>query len=626
MCGITGIVDPSAQDPAELQRLSECMTRAIAHRGPDGAGHFADEHAALGHRRLAILDLSDAAAQPMLSEDDALVLAFNGEIYNFVELRAELLALGRSFTSSGDTEVLLRAFQQWGPACVERFNGMWAFAIWDRRNQTLFLSRDRLGVKPLYYTQRSGRLYFASEIAALRAVLDLREANAAKLHDYLAYGYRTNDGETFFAGVHELPPGFNLHWRHGKALQSCYWSLPERKLSLTREQAGERLHELLADSVRLRFRSDVPVALLQSGGIDSSILATLVNDAIEHGSLPASDVTAYSAVFPGHAVDESDAIRALLATCPHIKGVMLVADASQVADEFEAYGRAMQEPMGSAASFVHWKLMQQVRAAGTKVVINGQGADEAWAGYGTYIRGYRLLDLLQTDPGQALSELAAIQREMGLSLRSTLAQTVKAMLGRRAASRWRSRFTEKTFEVLSPAFRTAHGSHLPDLGMVGGGGNLDRHLRGQLTDYGFNQILHYEDQSSMSQGIEIRSPFVDYRVMELAFGLPDAYKFSGGQTKRLLRDTFAERVPKQIIRAGRKLGFATPIADWMADAPMRRLVADLVASPDFRQRTLWNASRLAPKLTDARHAKAGFPVWRYLMAAQWLRQNQISNI
>ena len=398
MCGITGIVDPQAQCASALEALVERMTCAIAHRGPDGAGHFADAHAALGHRRLAILDLSDAAAQPMSSEDGALVLAFNGEIYNFVELRTELAALGHRFTSSGDTEVLLKAFQQWGPACVQRFNGMWAFAIWDRRSRTLFLSRDRLGVKPLYYTEQGGRLYFASEIAALRAVLDLREANAAKLHDYLAYGYRTNDGETFFARVNELPPGLHLHWREGRAVQTCYWSLPERQQPLSREQAGERLHELLADSVRLRFRSDVPVALLQSGGIDSSILATLVNDAIENGSLPASDVTAYSAVFPGHAMDESAAIRALLATCPHIKGVSLTADASHVAEEFGAYCLAMQEPMGSAASFVHWKLMQQVRAAGTKVVINGQGSDEAWAGYGTYIRGYRLLDLLQTHP------------------------------------------------------------------------------------------------------------------------------------------------------------------------------------------------------------------------------------
>lgn len=626
MCGITGVVDPIAQPAGDLRAVAERMTRAIAHRGPDGAGHFADAHAALGHRRLAILDLSDAAAQPMCSDDGDLALVFNGEIYNFVELRQELVALGHSFTSSGDTEVLLKAYRQWGPDCVQRFNGMWAFAIWNTRDQSLFISRDRLGVKPLFFAEREGRLYFASEIVALRAVLDLREANAAKLHDYLAYGYRTNDGNTFFAGVHELPPGSNLVWRAGRMVQSCYWTLPHERSSLTFDDAAERTRELLADAVKLRFRSDVPVALLQSGGIDSSILATLVNDAIDSGALPPSDVTAYSAIFPGHAVDESVAIRALLATCPHIKGVTLTADGSHVAEEFAAYCQAMQEPMGSASSFVHWKLMQQVRAAGTKVVINGQGADEAWGGYGRYIRGYRLLDLLQTQPGRAWPELVAIQREMGWSLVSTLAQTVKAMLGRRAASRWRAHFTEGTFGVLSPAYRSTYAAHLPDLGMVGGGGNLDRHLRGQISDYGFNQILHYEDQSSMSQGVEIRSPFVDYRIMELAFSLPDAYKFSNGRTKLMLRETFANRVPAQIIQSGRKLGFATPTADWMATPHMQRMVAELVQSADFRQRSLWDAGRLADKLTDPHHAATGFPVWRYLMAAVWLQQNGIRNV
>jgi asparagine synthase (glutamine-hydrolysing) len=373
MCGISGIVDPREQDAAELKRLVSDMTLAIAHRGPDGEGLYADTQAALGHRRLAILDLSDAAAQPMRSLDGNLVLVFNGEIYNFVELRQELAALGHHFTSSGDTEVLLKAYEQWGAGCVERFNGMWAFAIWDRRSRKLFLSRDRLGVKPLYYAEQGGRLHFSSEVGGLRAVLDLRDANQAKLHDYLAYGYRTNDGETFYAGVRELPPGCNLQWHAGRAQQSCYWSLPEEALPLSREQASERLHHLLMDAVRLRFRSDVPVALLQSGGIDSSILATLVNDAIDSGRLPSSDVTAYSAVFPGHAQDESAAIRLLLDTCPHIKGITLTPDAGHVADDFSAYCAAMQEPMGSASSYVHWKLMQQVSAAGTKVVINGQG-------------------------------------------------------------------------------------------------------------------------------------------------------------------------------------------------------------------------------------------------------------
>lgn len=626
MCGIAGIVDSIGGQGGDLEALVERMTSAIAHRGPDGAGHFAADHVALGHRRLAILDLSDAAAQPMCSADDELVLVFNGEIYNFVELRQELAALGHQFTSSGDTEVLLKAFQQWGPACVRRFNGMWAFALWDRRERTLFLSRDRLGVKPLYYVERHGRLYFGSEISALRAVVELREANVAKLHDYLAYGYRTNDGQTLFAGVHELPPATNLRWHLGRVTQEQYWTLPEAPLQLDIDAAGERLRELLTDAVRLRFRADVPVALLQSGGIDSSIIATLVNDAIAGGRLDTSTVTAYSAVFPGHAVDEAAAVDMLLEACPLIQGVKLTADGGHVAESFEAYCAAMQEPMSSAASFMHWRLMQAVRAAGTKVVINGQGADEAWAGYGYYIRGYRLLDLLLTRPGAVPGEIAAMQRAMGFGLASTIAQLGKAMMGRVAASRWRARFGEGTFSVLAPRFMAMHEGHLPDLGMVWGGSNLERHLRGQLCDYGFNQILHYEDQSSMSQGIEIRSPFVDYRLMELAFSLPAEYKFSGGQTKRLLRRTFASRVPAAIINSGRKLGFATPTADWLAEPAMRQWIRELTSSADFRQREIWRGDALARALVDPASAKPAFPAWRFLMAAVWLRQNSITNV
>lgn len=215
---------------------------------------------------------------------------------------------------------------------------------------------------------------------------------------------------------------------------------------------------------------------------------------------------------------------------------------------------------------------------------------------------------------------------MGLSLLSTLAQTAKAALGRRAASKFRARFTDRTFSVLEPQFHRDHDAHLPDLTMVLGPGNLDRHLRGQLSDYGFNQILQYEDQSAMSQGIEIRSPFVDYRLMELAFSLQDDLKFSNGRTKRLLRDTFAKRVPASIIGAGRKLGFATPVDTWFADSAMQEMVRALVSSADFRQRSLWRAQDLATTLLDPSQPRRGFPAWRFLMAATWLQQNGIRNV
>jgi len=625
MCGINGILQLKAGTPASLQPQIDAMNLAIAHRGPDGDGSFVGPEIALGHRRLAILDLSDAGAQPMYSVDGELVLVFNGEIYNYLELAEELRGKGYVFKSHSDTEVILHAYREWGEDCVQRFNGMWAFALWDAAKNKLFASRDRLGVKPFFYLQTEEQFIFSSEIGGIRAVNAVHEANLGKLHDYLAYGYRTNNGETFFKNIFELKPGHILVGQAGKLSFRRFWQIrPDQSAP---EPAGRvaAYAELLRDAVRLRFRSDVPVALLQSGGIDSSVICTIVNDEIDSHRLGVETVTAFTATHPGHAFDESAPVRELMKTCPHIRSVEMSPNGDTLATDFFDYVRAMQEPMGSAASFAHWKLMQEVRSQGIKVVINGQGADEALAGYGQYIRGYRLLDLIQTRPAAALTEAKAIRRQMPWGYVSLAAQTFKAVLGRRAASRFRARYVERSFDVLSKDFKQAQRNYLPDLGMAWDGRNLDRHLRSQLQDYGLNQILHYEDQSAMSQGIEIRSPFVDYRLMEFAFALPDEAKFSGGITKKILREGFTQRVPDSIINSKVKLGFAIPFADWMQRPALQHLVRKLVNSDSFKSRKIWDAGKLAAVLTDPGAAASGFPVWRFLMTALWLDEYGISN-
>ncbi|ALT78063.1 hypothetical protein AT984_13600 [Paucibacter sp. KCTC 42545] len=337
-------------------------------------------------------------------------------------------------------------------------------------------------------------------------------------------------------------------------------------------------------------------------------------------------VTAFTATHPGHAFCESEPVRELMQTCPHIESVELSPDGDTLAEDFADYVRAMQEPMGSAASYAHWHLMKEVRRQGIKVVINGQGADEALAGYGYYIRGYRLLDLLQTNPLASLAEARAIRRQMPWGYASLAAQTFKSLFGRRMVSRIRARFIECSFSVLKADYKKAHRDYLADLPMVWDGKNLDRHLCGQLQDYGLNQILKYEDLSAMSQGIEIRSPFVDYRLMEFAFALPDAAKFSGGITKKILREGFNHRVPHSIINAKNKLGFSIPFAEWMQRPALRTMVRHLVDSPTFKARKIWDADRLAAILTDNNAGLNGFPVWRFLMAAKWLDEYQISNV
>ena len=627
MCGFNGIVQTdSDRSGAPLQTAIEAMNHAIAHRGPDGRGVFLADRVALGHRRLSIIDLSDAGHQPMFNEDRSLVLVFNGEIYNYLELIPELQAAGHVFQSRCDSEVILHAYEQWGPACVSRFNGMWAFAIWDQRRKRLFMSRDRMGVKPFCYLFREGRLLFSSEAAGILAVAPVKRANTPKLMAYLAYGYRTNDGETLFDGIKELPPGHNAELDdQGRLSIVRYWSLPEQPIELP--PPAERVQAyraLLTDAVRLRFRSDVPVALLQSGGLDSSAICAVVNDEIDAGRLAMGEVTGYTAVHPGHHYDESAEVRSLMASCPHIRSVEIQPDADRLADRLPAFVRAMQEPLFSSTSYAHWGLMQAVRQQGAKVVINGQGADEALAGYGRYITGYRLLDLLQAQPARVWSEARAMRRHMGAGYGMLMAQTSKALLGRRRASDFRAWITEGSARVLNRDLLRQARSQLPDVPLRLDGGNLRQHLRSQLHSYGFNQILHYEDQSSMNQSIEIRSPFIDYRLIEFGFSLPDEELFSGGVTKRVLRRGFERRLPDQIVNNHRKIGFATPFDQWSRQPSFRQLLQDTVASESFRTCPLWDAPALARRLLDPEAAARGFPVWRFLSAALWMREFQLT--
>jgi asparagine synthase (glutamine-hydrolysing) len=627
VCGINVIFDDMARraGATPAARDIEAMNRALVHRGPDGGGVHLAPGIALGHRRLSILDLSEAGAQPMYNEDGSLALVFNGEIYNYLELIPELVAAGHVFRSRSDSEVILHAYEQWGEACVQRFNGMWAFALWDARRQQLFISRDRMGVKPLCYLEQGGRVLLSSEPAGIRAVVPVDRADPHKLHAYLAYGYRTHDGHSMFEGIRELPAGHNavldasgLHIRR-------YWSLPEVRHDIGADEAARRLRELLTDAVRLRFRSDVPVALLQSGGLDSSVICTIVNDEIGAGRLGMTKVAGYTAVHPGHPYDESEAVRALMATCPHVESIELQPSGQALADRLPAFIAQMQEPMASATSYAHWCLMQAIHAQGIKVVINGQGADEALAGYGRYNVGYRLLDLLASDPGRALGEARAMHDRMGFGWSFLAAQTAKAIVGRRASSRWRARFSEGGSRVLDPSWAREHPARLMETPGRFGDGNLDRRLRSEALYYGFNQILHYEDQSSMSQSVEIRSPFIDYRLMELAFSLPLKRLFSDGITKRVLREAFSARLPASIADNHRKLGFATPFAQWSGTPGFRAFLADLVASDSFRGRRIWDARRLAPVLLDPGSAGRGFPVWRFVNAELWLRHNGITN-
>lgn len=629
MCGINGTVLPlnRCSRTASFQRV-EAMNRAIRHRGPDGTGVIVDDEIALGHVRLAILDLSDDGAQPMRSNDGRFVLTFNGEIYNYIELRNELINEGYEFRSRTDSEVIIYAYAAWGEDCVKRFNGMWAFAIWDHRERHLFISRDRLGVKPLYFRADGDMFVFSSELKGIHAAIPLTRANPGKIHDYLAYGCRVNDGETFFAGVNELLPGHNLSYRDGSWSVSQYWTLPNIGPAARREMFGppeerrRKLEALLKDAVLLRFRSDVPVALLQSGGLDSAVIATIVNESLRTGELEAERVLAITAHFPGSEYDEVGVVTRLFSGFDRIGLQTVELNEGHLADNIYEFVREIGEPVASPTSFAHWSLMKELRHQGIKCVINGQGADEAFAGYIRYVIGYRLLDLAMSNPGAVWGQALALQRQYGFGLSYLVAQIAKAIAGRRAAFRLRSRL-EGTADLLSPGFRRENDCRVRELSVAMAPNNLYQTLHAQLEYYGFNQILHYEDHSSMSQGIEIRSPFVDYRVMEFAAGLPDADKLHDGRSKKIIRDIYRGRVPEYIIDSRVKIGFNTPSQSWLVSESMKPIYEELCGR-DLRCRTIWNESKLRQILRSRRFGK--LPVWRFLNVELWAREYGVTNL
>jgi asparagine synthase (glutamine-hydrolysing) len=599
MCGICGVV--ALEAPPERQTV-EAMLDDLAHRGPDGRGVFADEGVCLGHLRLAIIDLSDAGLQPF--EDGELRLIHNGEIYNYLELRAELEAKGHRFRSQTDTEVILAAYREWGRACVERFNGMWAFALWDAAARTLFCSRDRLGIKPFYYRLDDGRFAFASEPWTLRG--ERPEANRSAVHHYLAQGYLDDGDETFFAGVRKLAPASSLTFGpHGLRIER-YWSL-ERRSPPSDPVAAVR--ETFVDAVRLELRSDVPVGTCLSGGIDSSAIATTV---AHLGHDHQKTVTAY---FDDAGFDERPYARAVIErTGAQAHWVSFTAD--DLVENLAAIVQAQGEPFGSTSICAGWYVMRKARDAGLKVMLDGQGGDEILAGYRAYF-GYRLSDLVrQGRLREATAELSAFGAVNGprWAAVALVSPHVPERLRLSARARLRGSAT-----LVHPDLRGldtspgGNGAVFPD--------RLRRQLHLVLTRRGLPELLRYEDRNSMAHSLEARVPFLDHRLVELMFSLDGGELIHRGETKSVLRRALADLLPPVVRKRRDKLGFVTPEARFLRGA-LGRLAADVFASRSFAERGFVDAPAARRRLERHRKGEldAGFELWRALNLELWAQR------
>jgi asparagine synthase (glutamine-hydrolysing) len=611
MCGIVGAVGI-----ADRSILDE-MVRRIAHRGPDDEGVWLDERSEtpvmLGSRRLAILDLSSAGHMPMHSTDGRLSIVYNGEIYNFREIRQDLENTGAVFRSNTDTEVILAAFREWGPDCLTRFNGMFAIAIWDARDRTLFLARDRAGVKPLYYTQKAGTLFFGSEIKSLLVgELSKPQLSRRALACFLRYHY-VPWPDTLFDGVRKLPPAHFALFRNGRLTVERYWRPPDPHT--VPEASTEDLTTLLESAVKLRLISDVPVGTFLSGGIDSALVATLAAR-----DLP--DLISYTVAFDagGKRFDEVEAARSI-ADFAGIKNKVVNCSIDGNADILPLLIWHLDEPIADNLIYPFYALCRSARQSFT-VALSGEGADEILFGYRQYT-----LERARTVLGRAMPQ--ALRRAVSARLASRDISTsprwralayVMADSPEAAFHAWAGAFFSppELRELLAAEWRDdgdlqrTMQERLPKTKLLDSGDVspfYDFHFR--LVDY----ILTVRDKMSMAVGLELRTPFLDYRLIEAAFSVRARNKVRGTKTKVALRRVAAKILPAAASRR-RKIPFSAPMHLWLGP-----LVERFLTEPELVRGGILTAegvNRWSASGPNGRFAHAN-KLWSLVVLEVWYR-------
>ncbi|OBA86176.1 asparagine synthase (glutamine-hydrolyzing) [Mycobacteriaceae bacterium 1482268.1] len=612
MCGIVAVV---GEGHARLGSRRQDALRILTHRGPDDEGSWADQHAWLGHRRLSIIDLSPGGHQPMVHEPTGTVITYNGEIYNYIELRAELEAAGHVFRTRSDTEVLLAAYLKWGAAALDRLNGMWSFLIWDPRSGRAFFARDRLGVKPLYYTRSNGGLSVASEPKALLELHpELRKADDASVYALLGEGALYGSDRTFYAGIHMLQPGQCGTYDPDTSSFAIrrYWTPPTPSDdACDYRQALESFGDLFEDAVRIRMRSDVPVGFTLSGGLDSSaILSSAVSATGSTGNMLRAFTSVYDATADTGPIDERNWARTVAGKYDRVDLEEVSADASDWLDVLKRVVWHMDGPGSSPAVFPLWKIMQRARSAGIPVLLEGQGADELLGGYTQYA-ALALWDSLSrrraTTFARDFRSYTKTFSFLWLSLflireRTTFAtQAYRRRVG--------------ALGTLDPDFVQRFETKLPDPART-----VNERLGNDLTRDVLPALLHYGDAISMAHSVENRLPFLDYRLVEFAASLPGDFKVGEGETKRILRDHL-RTVDLQIIANRRdKQGYPTPADSWLA-ANDGEVLKSLLLSSDAKIRTYCRPKRVRRLIEHhaAGRGGAGLHLYRLLTTELWLR-------
>jgi len=602
MCGIAVVIGLNGR-PIERAAV-ERMAKSLLHRGPDDGGLYVDSSVGLGFRRLSILDLSDAGHQPMVSEDGQYVLVFNGEIFNYIELRTELRQLGYQFRSSGDSEVLLAAYRQWGADCLPKLNGMWAFIIYDRRSRRVFGSRDRFGVKPLYYSRGHDIVQFASEIKALRASgygrSDINWRTAAA---FLLEGRLDGQEETFYEGIRQIPPGSGFEVEaDGTWRQWFFWSLETLPQTVTDSPAAA-FADLFEDSVRIRMRSDVPVGVCLSGGLDSTaIICAAARHRHEYAAGGPESLQAFC--YMDKQFDESQYIADTLAQT----GAQLRQLETSPRDLWNDLRKVLwfqDEPVHTMTAVVGYQLMRLAASRGIRVVLNGQGADETIGGYSSYFQDYWVSLIRQGRMRDAWKAVASYTAAHGGSLREHFTGAMSRcfsweMYNIDAYRQW-ARARRQARLHRNSWFSTDLAKYCLDNEASPASLTLSNALNRSVVSAPLPLYLRIEDRNSMANSVEARLPFLDYRLVSFVCGLPDDWKIRGPWNKYVLREGMRGRIPESVRSRVDKMGFPTASKKWFAHdlyEPLR----DILGSRTVRERGIYN---VGPLLTDLDRHRRG---------------------
>jgi asparagine synthase (glutamine-hydrolysing) len=608
----------------------------VAHRGPDGSGwkvfRSVAGPVALGHRRLSIIDLSDAAQQPMAYADERYWIVYNGEIYNYIELRGELEAAGRRFRTQSDTEVLLAALAQWGQAALDRLVGMFAFVVWDSAAQSIFAARDSFGVKPLYVFATPQGVALASEIKQFTGLSGFSaRLNVARAYDFLSSGIMEHTDGTLFEGVRQLRGGecvgFDLQrWRLGEDLPIRRWYRIQEPgtLDIGEREAGQRFRALLADSVRIHLRSDVPVGTCLSGGLDSSSIVCLMARELDAAGQRAK-VNSVSACYDEQSVDERPFMEAVVerTRCIPHWCYPRFEDAFALAERITWH---QDEPYGSTSIFAQWCVFEEARRAGLKVMLDGQGADEQLAGYHSCFPQYFAGLIRQRQFATLLHAILERRIWHGVSL----ADQIRSLFVLLTPARWARWLRRKRLAVAHHDWLAGDGLR-PYLG--GSAFEIARESIGRPAVRGIGDLcivlthsanlamlLHWEDRNSMAHSVEARVPFLDHRLVEFAIALGDRHKMVGGDTKRVLRRAMTGILPDVVRDRRDKLGFATPESEWFR-GPLREAVVAGIEQTLARYPGLLNPAGVRARADDMLCGRrpVDFSLWRIISLGIWGR-------